>query len=80
MIEQPWGDCRLKINGAYVGCVTKENADEIMGLQARVKELEAEVKHAVLQERMACAELARHEGDYSDMSIQISEAIMDRGR
>lgn len=33
MIEQPWDDDRLKVNGAFVGCVTKGNADEIMQLQ-----------------------------------------------
>jgi len=33
MIEQPWGDERLKINGRFVGCVTKANADEVIALQ-----------------------------------------------
>ena len=32
-IEQPWSDGRLKIGSAYIGCVTKENADMIMELQ-----------------------------------------------
>lgn len=32
-IEQPWGDDRLKMNGVFIGCVTKENADTIMRLQ-----------------------------------------------
>lgn len=32
-IEQPWNDYRLKLNGRYIGCVTKENADFIMRLQ-----------------------------------------------
>lgn len=33
MIEQPWNDERLKINGRFVGCVTKANADKVMALQ-----------------------------------------------
>lgn len=32
IIEQPWGDHRLKMNGVYIGCVTKENADQIMAM------------------------------------------------
>lgn len=32
-IEQPWGDYRLKLNGTYIGCSTKENADYIMALE-----------------------------------------------
>lgn len=44
IIEQPWGDDRLKIGDRYIGCVSKENADYIMGLQKRVAELEAALK------------------------------------
>ena len=32
-IEQQWNDCRLKLNGVYIGCVTKENADYIKRLE-----------------------------------------------
>lgn len=32
-IEQPWNDNRLKLNGVYIGCVTKENADYIKRLE-----------------------------------------------
>ena len=32
-IEQPWNDQRLKINGIYIGCVTKENAEYILSLE-----------------------------------------------
>lgn len=39
VIEQPWGDERLKMNGAFIGCVTKQNADEIMRLQTSLNEL-----------------------------------------
>jgi len=34
MIEQPWGDDRLKMNEVFIGCATKENADEIMRMQS----------------------------------------------
>lgn len=33
MLEQPWNDERLKMNGAFIGCVTADNAAEIMALQ-----------------------------------------------
>ena len=33
-IEQPWNDDRLKLNGMYIGCVTKANADYIRGLES----------------------------------------------
>lgn len=33
-IEQPWNDNRLKLNGVYIDCVTKENADYIRSLEA----------------------------------------------
>ena len=33
MITQPWQDDRLLMNGKYIGCVTKENADLIMMMQ-----------------------------------------------
>lgn len=33
MIAQPWKDDRLLMNGKYIGCVTKENADLIMRMQ-----------------------------------------------
>ena len=39
VIEQPWGDDRLKMNGAFIGCATKENADEIMALQSDNRKL-----------------------------------------
>ena len=32
-IEQPWDDDRLKMSGVFIGCVTKDNADQIMRLQ-----------------------------------------------
>ena len=32
-IERPWNDNRLKLNGVYIGCVTKENADYIKRLE-----------------------------------------------
>jgi len=34
-IEQPWNDDRLKMNGVFIGCVTKQNADQIMRMQQR---------------------------------------------
>ncbi len=39
MIEQPWGDDRLKMNGVFIGCGTEGNADEIMALQADNRKL-----------------------------------------
>ncbi len=33
MITQPWQDDRLLMNGKYIGCVTKKNADLIMLMQ-----------------------------------------------
>lgn len=39
MITQPWQDDRLLMNGKYVGCVTKENADLIMMMQELVVQL-----------------------------------------
>lgn len=41
-IEQPWGDHRLKMNGVFVGCVTKENAETIMALQRLAVVVEAD--------------------------------------
>lgn len=41
-IEQPWGDHRLKMNGVFIGCVTKENADTIMALQRLAVVIEAD--------------------------------------
>lgn len=33
-LEQPWGDDRLKLNGVYIGCVTKQNADILIAQDA----------------------------------------------
>ncbi len=33
MITQPWQDDRLLMNGKYIGCATKDNADLIMRMQ-----------------------------------------------
>lgn len=41
-IEQPWGDNRLKMNGVFIGCVSKENADTIMALQRLAVVIEAD--------------------------------------
>lgn len=43
MITQPWNDDRLKLNGRFIGCITKENADIIMKLQSDVIMLQATV-------------------------------------
>ena len=39
MITQPWQDDRILMNGKYIGCVTKENADLIMMMQELVVQL-----------------------------------------
>lgn len=41
-IEQPWEDHRLKMNGVFIGCVTKENADTVMALQRLAVVVEAD--------------------------------------
>lgn len=33
MITQPWQDDRILMNGKYIGCATKDNADLIMRMQ-----------------------------------------------
>lgn len=38
-IEQPWNDDRLKMNGVFIGCVKKENADHIMRMQEELASL-----------------------------------------
>ena len=41
-IEQPWNDDRLKMNGVFIGCVTKDNADHIMRMQEELARLRAD--------------------------------------
>jgi hypothetical protein len=36
-LQQPWNDERLKLNGVYIGCVTKQNADILMAQAAMVE-------------------------------------------
>ena len=47
MITQPWQDDRILMNGKYIGCVTKENADMIMRMQDIVFQLAKSPDNAV---------------------------------
>ena len=45
MITQPWQDDRLLMNGKYIGCVTKKNADLIMLMQEVLVQLAKGPEH-----------------------------------
>lgn len=40
-IEQPWNDQRLLMGGVYIGCGTKENADQIIAMRNEILRLKA---------------------------------------
>jgi hypothetical protein len=47
MITQPWQDDRILMNGKYIGCVTKENADLIMMMQDVIIQLAKAPEHGL---------------------------------
>jgi len=46
MITQHWNDDRILMNGKYIGCATKENADTIMMMQEVIIQLAEAPEHA----------------------------------
>lgn len=69
-IEQPWNDHRIKLNDVYIGCVTKENADYLIGLE---RDAEAFRRLFSMPEHQVREELAIYTKMYRDMQQQRNE-------
>lgn len=73
-IEQPWNDDRLKMNGVFIGCVKKENADHIMRMQEELARLRVDAADVLA----VCQILKRKNEDFGAMIsvLRIENALM----